>query len=180
MAKRGRRSGHARRSGVKNNVWTSLILNEVLVATGNTTVASIVNSADWSNLLSGERATVLTIRGWLSISAEVDTVTKSEGQIFWYIAVNDSLIATAAIPPADLVSTYTQTNILTTGGFIASSILGGVGGLAAAREMTWEIDVKTMRTIRSGDNVDLVATNGTGDDIRVGGVFRALLRKGGN
>ena len=178
-----RGKGHTRRSssrGPKNNVWTAIILNEVLLAAGANSVSSIVTSADWSNEPFGERATVLTIRGWLSVTAQADTLTKSEGQIFWYIGKVDGALPIVDIPVADSVVTYTQTNILDTGGFVASSVLGGVGGLAAQRSHSWEVNVKTMRKIRSGEDINLMVTNGTGDDIRVGGVLRALLRKGGN
>ena len=177
-----RRSGFTRRGKavVKNNIWTSVLLNEVLLVAGATSTSSIVNAADWSEPPIGQRATILTVRGWVSVTAQADTLTKSEGQVFWYIGTLDALIAVAAIPAADLVSTYVQANIMDTGGFIASSVLGGVGGLAAQRSHDWFINLKTMRTIRSGTSLVFVITNGTGDDIRVGGVFRALLRKGGN
>ena len=179
MARRRNKSSRGVRHGPKNNVWTSVVQNEVLVATGNSTVTSIVTAADWSNEPLGERATILTARGWLSICGQNDVLTKSEGQVFWYIGIIDALVATGAIPPADLAATYTQTSILASGGHVFESV-SAVIPFTTRNTKGWEINLKTMRTIRSGEDLILVVTNGTGDDIRVGSMVRALLRKGGN
>ena len=178
MPRRRRGSIQRARGGVKNNVWTTILLDEVIVGTGITSVSAIVTDTDWS--VSGERATILTCRGWLSVCGQNDTLTKSEGQVFWYIGTQDANVDLADIPQPQDVATYAAANILATGGFIMDSALGAAGGFYGRRSRDWDINLKTMRTVRSGVDLNFVIANRSGDDIRVGAVFRALLRKGGN
>ena len=170
---RTRRSG----SRMKNNIWTTVLLDEVLIGTGIQNVSDIVQGFDWSPT-GGEHATILTVRGWLSFCGQNDTGIKSEGQIFWYISTIDAAVTLANTPQADAAPTYVQANILATGGHIFESIAGGTGDSRPTHDV--EINVKTMRKIRAGQNLILVVKNATGDNLRVGGVLRALLRKGGN
>ncbi len=172
---RGRRSSH-RSKVFKDQVWASVHANEFQVATGIQATFDIVTAFDWAGQ-GGERGTLMTIRGWLSICAQNDTGVKSEGQVSWYIGVVNQGVTAPNIPSPNASTTYTATSILDTGGHIFESIAGGVGGDRLTRD--WDINVKTMRRLRSQDDVLLVIDNGTGDDIRVGATLRALMRRAG-
>jgi len=163
--------------GVKNQVWASLLIDEFLMGTGVQSSFDLVAGDDWS-ATGGERGTILTVRGYLSITAQNDTGVKSEGQVFWYIGVIDALVPLASHAPPDAGITYVAANILDTGGHIYESIAGGTGDGRPTKD--WEINIKTMRTIRATQNLVIVIKNGTGDNIRLGGLFRSLVRKGGN
>ncbi len=177
-----RRRGFSRaRGAVKNNIWTVGFNNETTLAAGSVNVAAVVAASDWS--VGGERATMLTMRGWLSISGQNDNVTKSEGQVMGYIAVIDSEVVGAAVPDPFSAATYVASNILWTFGHIFESAVGQVGPpvfLSPRPTRDWDINLKTMRTFRAKEDVVIVIGNGTGDDIRIGMLARALLRKGGN
>ncbi len=160
--------------GVKNQVWAAVHSNEFTIGTGVTSTFDIVTGFDWAGQ-GGERATLMTIRGWLSICAQNDTGVKSEGQVSWYIGVINEGVTTVNIPSPSSSITYVATSILDTGGHVYESIAGGTGGDRPTRD--WDINVKTMRKIRSQDEVLLIIENGTGDDIRVGATIRALVRR---
>jgi len=169
-------SSRGRSSVVKNNIWSVLLENEILIAAGATFVSPIVTQIDWAPL-GAERATILTVRGWMSICANNDDSAKSEGQVFWYIGLVSGLETPLL---ADSGTTYAATNILDTGGHIFENVAAttSIGQMRPTKD--WDINIKTMRTIMARQDLVVVVTNGTGDDIRFGGLFRALLRKGGN
>ena len=174
MARRRRNfSGRSSGSMVKNQVWASALLDESVLATTGQLEVNLVQQSDWSTT-GGERGTVLTIRGWLSVSSDNDETAKPEGSVFWYIGVVSGAPGTA--PPPGLPATYVSPFILTTGGFLWGSI-----GMDVARESRmWEINVKTKRTIRADQTIRLVMLNATPDTLNISLVTRSLVRKGGN
>ncbi len=175
---RSRSRGRSSRSSsrVKNNVWAVTLVNEQLITTGFTNIIDIVTASDWTQF--GERATILTVRGWLSCCANNDAGAKNEGQVNWYIGVMDTGITGGAVPGPFVASTYVASNILSTGGHLYEN--QAANNVGPRNTVDWDIHLKTMRTVRANESLRLIAENGTGDDIRFGGIFRALLRKGGN
>ena len=163
-----------RKTGVKNQIWTVILLNEVVLADGGQQHSNIVQQSDWSST-GGERATVLTIRGWLSVSFTNDvSVASNEGSVFWYIGVIGDGIVTPLSPLA--ANTYIRPSILTTAGHLAEAV--PIGGRANSK--SWDINVKTMRTIKASETIALVLSNESDRTINTSGVIRALVRKGGN
>ncbi len=163
----------AAKRGPKNNVWTVVLLQETALAASGQQQSNIVQQSDWS-VNGGERATILTIRGYISVSAQNATTPLLEGGVLWYIGLNDNDIVTPAAP--ETAATYVNEQILTTGGHIFPEVAGGF----TRESMDWEINVKTKRTIQSGTNVVMVMANRTSDEIKTTAVLRCLLRKGGN
>jgi len=171
-----RRFGHRGARTLKNNVWTSVVGNEILVSSLGASELDIVTEADWAGGSPGQRATLLTIRGWLSICGQVDTATKVTGSVFWYIGLMDQDIAVGK--GAQTADTYVDEDILTTGGHQFEAIPGT--GTGSRNTFDVEINVKTKRTFNANTDVRFVLANRTGDGIEYTAVLRALLRKGGN
>ncbi len=170
MARSRIRRGASNR-GPKNNVWSTVLIDENGTAAGITQTFPLVLDEDWSGASGQERATILRIRGWLSFSNKTTTGVRPEGVFFAYITVQDEDAPAAA---ANLPSSYTDEDIMWTGGGLFTvtdtNATGHVTDLL--------IDVKAMRKIRIGQVCRLVLTPSV--DVETSGVLRALLRKGGN
>jgi len=169
---RGRNRLQRSAKTLKNNVWAIAFLDEQTVSSGSRIGVPMVVDGDWA--LGGQRATLLTVRGWLSVNGSPQLTAMLEGTIAWYIGLVDEDIT--VFPSLILPSTYVDEVILTTGGHSFEQVAANV------RRPTkdWDINVKTKRTFNTGTNVMLVLLNSTADDITISLLTRTLLRKGGN
>jgi len=159
--------------GPKNNVWTTVLMDEFGVALGVTQQFNIVQDSDWTVVGGSERSTVLRIRGWVADHNKDTSGVRPEGAWFGYITVQDE---DAAASPADVSVTYADEDILTTIGGVFT-----VTDTAATGHVTEiNIDVKSMRKLRTGQQLRLIITNASTASMDVSGVVRALLRRGGN
>ena len=170
MARRSTRGARSR--GPKNNVWTAVHVTNT--AQSSTSIeAGIVLASDWTNVGGFERATLLTIRGYISVSPNVVDVSTGSFMALIYIADKG---ATAVDP--QVVTAYTEDDILWTWG--AQSGGQGAAAIEARPTMTEVINVKSMRRISGQQEVRVAVNASVGLDWRWTGMFRALLRRGGN
>ncbi len=176
MARR-RSSSRARRSGSKNQVWTVVTGDSLVLATGVTTaIGQIVIDEDWvRTTVSSERATVLRVRGWLAIASRVTTGNVDEGSVAGYLTLADE--AKTSFGSALTAASYGEADILWTGGTIFPA--QPVDGAVVPQYHTL-VDVKAMRKIRSGQRLLLVLTNNMTAGVDVSFVLRALVRLGGS
>ncbi len=152
-----------------NNVWSVVILDWISVAASGFTQADIVSPSDWERAGAGmERATVLTIRGWVSYAAKQALADVNPNNVFQYIGVQDEDIATSPSPTA--ASTYTEEDIMWTGGHVFPF------ESSDGSSRTIEFNVKAQRRITSGQDVRHVLEVGSGSGITLSGVIRALIR----
>jgi len=82
----------------------------------------------------------------------------------------------APIVTASAASTYAEEDILWTGG----TSFPDAPLDAPKPQKDWDLDVKAMRKIRSGESVDIIMTATTVNAVEVSGCVRSLLRLGGN
>ena len=80
MAHSRRRFSRARSGVVKNQIWTTLMLDATSIAAAGTLGLNIVESGDWA-FVDGQRATVMTIRGYISISLTNSLTASAEGSV---------------------------------------------------------------------------------------------------
>ena len=161
---------------VKNNVWTAVLAQELPMAASTQLELNVAQPSDWAFGV-GQRATLLTVRGYLSICGSNDDTVKVEGAVLWYIAPVDADIPTAQAPQT--VGTYVEEDILSTGGHIFENYNPAVSSPGRATR-NWDINVKTMRKLPPDMTVRFVLANRTSGEVKVTAVMRALLRKGGN
>ena len=154
-----RRSRGASAKG-KSLVWTS-------VATANEDVSDatqeldIVQSADWNVAAGRKSATLLSIRGYITMRRAL----ANRSDVLMYIAKYDE-DETSASPL--LASTYVDEDILWTGGY--SNPPGG------NIPYTMEINIKAKRRISSGDDIRLVfIEDGVTNTMFLTCVLRALI-----
>jgi len=163
------------RRGPKNQVWAVSVFEQTNVPVATTALlAVLVAGSDWnSSNSSAERATLLRIRGWMSMRQETAAGVGTAGAIFLGIFVLDE---DGTTPDMSTASTYADEDILWTGGVQLPSL-----GDATARSFTmdWIVDVKSMRRITNGQGIRLAVTNPTGSTCDFSGVFRSLVRKSG-
>ena len=168
---RRRGASHARsKPGVKNQIWTTLMLDAVSIAAAGTLDLNIVEAADWA-FVDGQRATLMTIRGYLSFSFSNSLVASAEGSLLGLIAHVDAGVALP--PPPDIAATYVATNILDTFGYAIPEVAANV----VRQVKNHEVNVKTKRIFSAREQIRLVIKNNGVNTVEVTGVCRALIRK---
>ncbi len=153
------------------NVWTTVLTAQASLASGASVSFDIVADVDWTAIGGTERATLMRIRGYLNVIHKLTTGSFADAPVLAYIGMFDE---DEASPAATAVTTYTDEDILWTGGHLfAFADTGTVGP-------TWrqEFDVKAQRKIKSGQECRLVVTNAASIAISLNLVIRGLLRKG--
>ena len=164
------RSRRAFKRGPKNYVWMTLLIGNVLVADGAIGGNNIVQTSDWAGDFGFERSTLLTVRGWLSFAGQGVTALS----VFALIAKIGDSEPDADIGPS-LVASYTDNDILWTGGFNAQVESGD--GPGAERHYRENIHIKVKRKMTVGDNIALFITP-VGDPVIFSCVLRGLVDKG--
>ena len=164
MARRTR--GVRASRGPKNNIWSVVLLENVTVSTG-VVEANVLESAEWQGAMTSfQHATILRVRGWLSVASLAATSATNTFTAAIYVVDEDD----AALAPNNALL-YTDEDVLWTAGFTAT----GPGN----KGQNFDVDIKAMRRINSGQEMRLTmvaAANG----FLVGGAIRALVRRGGN
>ena len=156
--------------GVKNQIWSVLLYDRTSIAAGATLDLNAVEASDWA-FVDGQRATLMTMRGYLSFSFTNSLVASAEGSLLGLIAVVDS--ASAVAPPPSFAASYVDTSILDTFGFAIPEVAADV----TREERTHLVNVKTKRIIRARDDVRIVIHNNGVNTVEVTGVVRSLIRK---
>ncbi len=156
--------------GVKNQIWTVLLLDSSSIAAATILDLSIVEASDWA-FVDGQRATVMAIRGYISVSFSNSVAASAEGNVMGLIAVVDD--AAAAPPLPDFAASYVDSHILDTFGWAIPEVAANVH----RGERQHLVNVKTKRIIRARDDVRLVIKNNSVNTVEVTSVIRALVRK---
>jgi len=146
---------------------------ETLVANGTTAFAKVVTDTDWVRAAGFERATILRVRGMMSFTNKIDALAVAGGFVAAYVALMDE---DASVPPATTVATYTDEDILWADSHNIPFVVADGSGFV----YHFPIDIKAMRKMRAGQDLNFVLTNLATADIQFSGVVRALLRLGGN
>jgi len=161
-----RRRSRGRSSGAKgaNYVWTAVLPGFGLITAGDESL--IVAKTDWSNIVGFERATIMTVRGWLSFTSGGTAAADYK----WAIVLVDEDVPIQSSLLADF---YTDEDILWTG--------GGRKALTDAGDNSWQINhdvnVKAKRKMTSGQELRIIFDVTATSSIHVVGVLRALLKK---
>lgn len=178
---RGRRHRAVRR-GMKNQLWTVSIVDEFELTTGlSTAIFSPVVDEDWQRAsVSAEKCTVLRVRGWVSVVQELTAGVGGDGTVFAGMVLHDE---EATTPNMSLVTSYGEEDLLWIGGHLFGpverviTVEGGTTSLA--NQWHFDVDIKAMRKMRTGQAMDMVFTNLLPSSVEISGVLRALVRIGG-
>ena len=158
-----------RRKAKVNNVWTAVVMAQVLMDT-TSQQAVIVTPDEWQAASTGfKHATLLRIRGWISI-AKVQAVDTAQG-IFLAIYVDDQTSGSAS---PGVAATYNTEDILWSGG--VSFAGSDAASLESLTSFNLDVDVKAMRRIDSGESVRFVFTSTVNSAAVISGVLRGLVR----
>ncbi len=157
------------KSGVKNQVWVSTVVLDVLFDDTPAIEFNIVQGSDWEVSGQAEVATVLRIRGWLAVRSIQNSVFAS-----WFSAMYKTDEDTGVSSPTGL-GLYTDESVLWTDG-------GGASDYTIDPNQHHEycrIDVKAMRKVTNGEQIRMTFASNVTRVHGVSGVFRALVRRGG-
>ena len=173
MARKRRGATRSRSSGVKNQVWTALLLSGQTFDDAPVIEFPIVEETDWKARGGFEHATLLRIRGWLTFQPPAIVPSTA----LMCIGVVDNGVGATSLNPND-VATYTREDILWTSGISMAN--SGVANDVMNNPI--EVDVKAMRRITNAQEVRISFVSGgpVAATWTVNGVLRALVRMGGN
>lgn len=158
-----RRRRGARYNKDTNTVWTAVIVDELVTTT--ITEVPLVVDADWSEATSQRKCTIIAVRGWLSLTPLV----VAEADLFGYFGVHETGAA-SGLPSA--IGTYLNEDIMMT--FGRGSVNEATAGFSES--MRYEVDVKSKRKMRTGQDLRLVLNSDVANGFHVGGVVRCLLK----
>ena len=164
-----RRARPSRKSGAL--IWATVLNSDSTILPGATkTGTDIVSDSDWTTVGGQERATILRIRGWFSVTTVPVGALTDSGPIFAYVGMYDAdeLFISAAV-----AGTYSDEDIMATWGHVFPYYTIGDPG----KSWTERVDIKAMRKIRTGQDLRFVMTNLSSVDVDVSLLLRALIKR---
>lgn len=171
MARRRRGGRSVRKS--RDLVWITSILEETLLE-GNLDLSLLVIPNDWASATNGfDRATLLSIRGWLHV-VQLAASTSTEATGIWLsVYKTDQAVAVNSFDPHDALE-YNVNDTLWTGG----AGLNLTTGTSSPLPVT-DINIKTRRKLTSADSIRLaytIPTDTATPRVNVIGCLRCLLQ----
>ena len=168
-----RRRGTSSSRGPKNNRWVNLVVEQDSFST-TPVESNLVQKSDWQTSTAAfEKATLLRVRGWLSMS--IDGTIATDATVFGMIYVVDE---DAGVQDASDPATYADEDILWTGGHYFGP--GDTASIERAQSYDTVIDIKSMRKIHTGMQVRLSLVTDVAVNCISSFAIRSLLRIGGN
>jgi len=153
-------------------IWVSVGVQASLLET-TLDIAQLVISADWATTAGFDRATILGIRGWLSV-AQTAAGTGSEAPGIWLAIYKCGEDSPANSMDPHNAQDYVDFDVLWSGGQG-----GGTSSTGANAFRSYEINVKARRKINSGEQLRMAATVPTDTAtprFNVTGMLRTLLQ----
>ncbi len=166
------RKGTRRGSGKQHDQsWSVLVIDDTVFGPAPAIQADLLEGADWTAGTGFERATLLRIRGWMTLTpAEPQAQTSA----FVTISKVDENDPAAQGSPLDPV-TYADEDVLWTYGTSSTA-------LAISPDIvvpTINVDIKSMRRLTSADDIRVSwVTNVAATTWSCSGVLRCLVRRG--
>jgi len=175
-----RRRGRVRTSvrSNKNQIWVSTIFEAVSFDDSPVIDTNILTGSQWQSEVGLTRATVMSIRGWLSLSYDSTQAVANRAYMLFYLTDTDTPILLAGTNgPADALG-YIE-DVMWTGGWQVP--IGKAGSIEQSTGKEFELQIKTMRRVTSDQVIRLALAAGTGgSNFLLSGVVRVLVRRGGN
>ena len=169
------RKGGFRRGvrAVGEYIWTAILMDDVAIS-ATVQGLPIVLSSDYSRTTSQQQATLIAIRGWLSLSTSNTTARE---QVFMGIIKKDEdEDATGVSLDPGIIDFYVREDVLWTGGWQNPAFQTSVGERPSYHEI---LNVKAKRKLRGGQDISLqVVSQGGTTTERITGVLRGLLKVG--
>lgn len=167
---RRRSSRSFRRS--RDLIWITSIIEETLIE-GNLDIALLVIPTDWSQNAGFDRATLLSIRGWLHpVQIAASTSTEATG-IWMSIYKTDQAVPVNSNDPHDATEYNVNDTLFTCG--LGLSLTTGT----SAPGTPFEVNVKSRRKLTSADSIRLaytIPTDTATPRVNVIGCLRCLLQ----
>ena len=172
MAARRRTSTKRRR----NQTWVSTIVEAASFDDSPVIEATILSGANWSLEQGLDRATLISIRGWLSVSYLSTQVVANRAFYMLYMTdVDTPILAAGTNGPADALA-YIE-DVIWTGGWQVP--IGNASAVEQLQSINYELDIGSMRRMTSDQVIRIAFAAGTaGSTFIASGLFRCLVRKG--
>ncbi len=167
MARRGIKR-YASKPNNKNQIWTVIQIDAGLVAASPWNIFNVVQDSDWSTTGGRRKATLLSIRGWLSFHQVGATGVDVQG---YFVKKDEDVNSGASLDPF-VSGTYVDEDIMFTLGY--SVPVGAVADVHYTKD--YEINIKSKRKIQTGETVGLIAAASAVNEAHVIGILRGLIQ----
>ena len=161
----------SRRHG--NFIWSAILLDQVSFTVAAQGLALVV-SADYALAASQGQATLMAIRGWLSLSN--GSSTNRESLYMAIVKKDEDESPTGLSMDPGIAEFYTKEDILWTAGWLNPAFQTAAGERSQYHEI---LNIKAKRKLKSGQDISLqFASNGGAPTSQLSGVLRALIKVG--
>ena len=173
---RARRTRTSSRRGPKNQIWVSTVFEAQSFDDTPVVETSVLSGSQWQSEVGLTRATVISIRGWLSLSYDsTQTVANRAFMLFYLTDIDAPIMLAGTNGPADALG-YIE-DVMWTGGWQVP--IGKAGSVEQSTGKEFSLDIKTMRKVTSDQQIRLALAAGTGGSTFImSGIVRLLVRRG--
>lgn len=165
----GRRS--IRRKG--NLTWITVVVKASVLENVATQIAQLVIPSDWSIATGFDRATLLAVRGWLTVTQQGAATAAEATAAYWAVACQD--VSSADVMNPSVASDYDDYDVLYSGGLAMTAAASTASLVAPALD----VQFKSKRRLTSQEEVSLfcfVDIDTATPRANFNGVLRALIR----
>jgi len=165
----GKRSARSsKRSG--QFAWAAARDGGTLVTTTQDTDLLSIGT-DWA-VISSQRATLMSIRGWIGFTAV--SLTPVCTISCFIIKVDSNIALTDASVNPSTIQNYVDEDVLWTGQWRSSGQI--TGAVEAPGHVLFEINVKAMRKLRADDDIRLVTVSNVSNCVHKTALLRTLIK----
>jgi len=153
-------------------IWITTVIQAATLETAGLDIADLVIPADWSLSAGFDRATLMSIRGWLALSQTATGTAAEAPGAYLAIYLAEQLTPANQMDPTNAVD-YANFDVIYTDG------MAGVGTVSAAGMRGMQIDVRSRRKLTSASEIRLaiaVPVDTATPRFNTTGVLRCLLK----
>ena len=171
------RSKRAFRKVSHDQVWDVRLFDRLAFDDSPVIESPLVTGSDWATSAGTERATILRVRGWLSMSSDANNTNVDAAYALIYLTdVDAPILAAGSNGPADVLG-YIE-DVFWYGG--TGFAKGNAGAVEQAPSFRLDVDTKGMRRITNDQQLRIAFAGQVANRFtQVSGVIRTLVRRGG-
>lgn len=160
-----------RRKG--NLTWITVVVKASILENTATQIAQLVIPSDWSIATGFDRATLLAVRGWLTVTQQGAGTAAEASAAYWAVACQD--VSSADVMNPSVASDYDDYDVIFCGGLGLTAAASTVSLMPPAEQ----VHFKAKRRLTSQEEVSLFAfvdIDTATPRANFNGVLRALIR----
>ncbi len=160
----------------KDQIWVPFVLAETTVAANGNLKNTLVDGADWADNATGlERATMLTMRGYIAGSPDTATTSDLVTPLAYICLVHEDALASLPVP-SDILA-YVEDILWTGGGPMYRNVLNTTTVNRQLPGFMWEVNIQSRRRITDQQDLVLVVQALGAISVTFMATLRTLIRR---